>query len=255
MAITDFTIDSIPYEQLEKFGLTQQMIEDLPQKVIENILNGKFSPPLPLAYNDENDEKVDLYARFGLIRTQDGNVDVLFIPRLKEKDLEEYNEQQRRFLLAGDVLVVGTPEQNTVCYVQFNEEMNQVITVPVEVIHHNLEIYAHCLAPVDEMASFKLEMVRAGKVTEFGQGENMVTLGVDLNTQKGIRRVMGNEQAWILDKNEGTLSKYNFGIYGCWVLNDSNTLSYVPEAEYTQEMYDQLSRAATQNASSYRMTR
>lgn len=255
MAITVFTIDSIPYEQLEKFGLTQQMIEDLPQKVIEDILNGKYSPSLPLCYTDENNEKVNIYAKIGLVRTQDGNVGVSLIPRRKEMDLEEYNEVQKRFLLAGDVIMVGATEQNTACYVQFSEEMNQVITVPIDVIHHNLNIYATCLAAVDDMPEFKMEMVRSGKVTEFGKDEKMVTIGIDLNTPKGIRRVMGDEQAWILEKNEGILSKFNFGIYGCWMLDDNNNLSYVPESDYNQEMYDQLSRAATQNASSYRMRR
>lgn len=43
-----------------------------------------------------------------------------------------------------------------------------------------------------------------------------------------------------LDKNlnENKLPRYSFGIYGCWVNDENNNLSYVNEEDYTDEMQD-----------------
>ena len=43
-----FEENEMPYDILERFGLTQTMIEDLPTDVLQNIYNGKKSPVLPV---------------------------------------------------------------------------------------------------------------------------------------------------------------------------------------------------------------
>ena len=44
-----FQEDEVPYAILEEFGLTQEMIEDLPVDVYHDILNGRLSPVLPIS--------------------------------------------------------------------------------------------------------------------------------------------------------------------------------------------------------------
>ena len=46
--IYNFDEKEMPYGTLERFGLTQEMIEDLPTDVLQNILNGRHSPVLPV---------------------------------------------------------------------------------------------------------------------------------------------------------------------------------------------------------------
>lgn len=41
-----FEENEMPFDILERFGLTQTMIEDLPTDVLQNIYNGKKSPVL-----------------------------------------------------------------------------------------------------------------------------------------------------------------------------------------------------------------
>lgn len=41
--IYNFDENEMPYGILERFGLTQEMIEDLPTDILQNILNGKHS--------------------------------------------------------------------------------------------------------------------------------------------------------------------------------------------------------------------
>ena len=36
--------------------------------------------------------------------------------------------------------------------------------------------------------------------------------------------------------------KYTFGCYGCWVMDDDGNLDYVSEDDYTEELWNELSR-------------
>ena len=86
--IYNFDENEMPYGTLERFGLTQEMIEDLPTDVLQNILNGRHSPVLPVHIIADDGEEVKARTRFCLVRTPEGNVDVLFFPKLDEYDLK-----------------------------------------------------------------------------------------------------------------------------------------------------------------------
>lgn len=51
MKCNQFEEGEIPYGALEKFGLSHEMIEDLPMHVLEDIWNGRQSPVLPSEYS------------------------------------------------------------------------------------------------------------------------------------------------------------------------------------------------------------
>ena len=40
--------DELPFPALERYGLTREMIEDLPMRVLDDICNGRHSPVLPV---------------------------------------------------------------------------------------------------------------------------------------------------------------------------------------------------------------
>jgi hypothetical protein len=48
--INHFEESEIPYGTLERFGLTQDMVEDLPVDVLQNIHNGRRSPGVTYCY-------------------------------------------------------------------------------------------------------------------------------------------------------------------------------------------------------------
>lgn len=77
----NFEENEMPYSTLGRFGLTQAMIDDLPTDVLHNIYNGRRSPTLPVFIVAENGEEVKARTQFGLIRTQEGGVDILFYPQ------------------------------------------------------------------------------------------------------------------------------------------------------------------------------
>ena len=54
-----FEFEEIPFSTLARFGLTQEMIEDLPMHVLDDIYNGRHSPVLPVRVTDEHRETVE----------------------------------------------------------------------------------------------------------------------------------------------------------------------------------------------------
>ena len=128
--------NEMPYDILERFGLTLAMIDDLPTDVLQNIYNGCKSPVLPVHIVADDSEEVKARTRFCLVRTPEGGVDVLFYPQLDEFDLKLFNEQQEKNLIAGKP-IVGHLESNEVgnelgskCFFQLDPESKQVLSVP-----------------------------------------------------------------------------------------------------------------------------
>ena len=51
-----FEFNELPYPTLARFGLTQEMIEDLPLRILKEIGKGGYSPVLPMRVTNENGE-------------------------------------------------------------------------------------------------------------------------------------------------------------------------------------------------------
>ena len=54
----NFDENEMPYGILERFGLTQAMIDDLPTDVLQNIYNGRKSPVLPVHITAVDGEEI-----------------------------------------------------------------------------------------------------------------------------------------------------------------------------------------------------
>lgn len=59
-----FEFNELPYPTLARFGLTQEMIEDLPLCILKEIGKGGYSPVLPMRVTNENGEVIE--SRVGL---------------------------------------------------------------------------------------------------------------------------------------------------------------------------------------------
>ena len=67
------------------------------------------------------------------------------------------------------------------------------------------------------------------------------TVGIDLNESTGIRLCQGDDRKW-QEQTKREWDKYTFGCYGCWVMDDDGNLDYVSEDDYTEELWNELSR-------------
>lgn len=238
----NFTMDEIPYEILSEHGLSQEMVDDLPENVIESLLTGGRTPVLPFNIDDKKGK-----ARISLVRTNAG-VDVFVMPYFSHINMEGFDEEQQKTLRSGKVLLAsfeGKPDM----YYQLDETTNQIVSCPKSVIEHNLEILTKQVGVPEESA----KQLSTGEVITFTKDQGCVTYSVDLSEEKGIKMSKGNN----LDKNlnENKLPRYSFGIYGCWVNDENNNLSYVNEEDYTDEMQDIQSEIAQKNKRSAAMGR
>ena len=250
-----FHREEYPLDILAEFGLTEEMIYDLPEFVHETIERGGKSPLLPIVVQQPFGV-THAYAKFCLIETEDG-LDVMFSPKLKSADLDAFAEEQRQALLLGKVIVAEVEDhiindegvedtQRIQAFVQLDRDTNGVIYTPTQVIGRNLQAVAteYELSGTDLQDFWKGNLVTVYEENHQGQVEP-ITIGVDLFSDKGVIIVPGTASKW-----ESTVRRvmppYSFGNDGCW-LNKEGRLTYVPEEEFTKDIFDELERIAIQN--------
>ena len=236
-----FEENEMPYGTLNRFGLTQEMIDDLPTNVLQNIYNGRRSPVLPVKVTAEDGEEIKARTRFALVRKPDGAVDVVFYPRLDEYDLKLFNEAQQKNLTAGKA-IIGNLESNeegkekgVKCFFQIDPETKQVLSVPTPVIGRNIQYVGDRY----HLTGMELQKMQNGEVLSFiDENDSEISIGIDLNSKTGIRFSAGNEEAWRRESKR-EWDKYSFGIFGCWAMSEDGNLDYIPEEEYTEDIWNE----------------
>ena len=239
-----------PLHILADFGLTEQMIYDLPDFVHDTLENGGKSPLLPISIQQPFGE-THLYAKFSLVETEHG-MDVLFYPKLKNMDLDQFTASEKDLLLVGKVIVADVNEGNQEetrrikAFVQIDKDTNDVVYTPTQVIGRNLAAIAgEYDIDGDQLQKFwNGDLVTVTESNEQGN-EEPVTIGVDLFSDKGVVVVPGSAEHWERTVRK-TMPQYSFGNDGCWV-NRNGNLRYVPEDEFTQELWDVLQLNAKKN--------
>lgn len=232
MSKLKFTPNDIPYKELSNFGLTQEMVDDFPQSIMNKFLSGQRTPLLPIEKADSDGVIQKDFARIRLVETG-GEVRPLFLPKMQKNELAYFTEEQKGVLRNGGVLKVLLPSNNSFNYVQLDGATNTTLSAKADIIDQNISTFASHLELSDEESN----NLGLGKVVTKGEGEDVLSFGIDLNEETGIRSTNGDAQKWQEEKDSNfSLDKYNFGIYGCWRKDDQGMLSYVPEDEYSEEM-------------------
>ena len=244
--------EQYPLDTLKEFGLTEDMIYDLPNFVHETLEMGGKSPLLPLTIQQPFGY-TRLYAKFCLVDTERG-VDVLFCPKLKEIDLSNFSDAERRLLMDGKVIVAdvqeavksedGTMQTHKVkSFVQIDTDTNSVVYTPTAIIGANLHaINGEFNLSAEELESFWTgELVTVAIENSAGEPEP-ATIGIDLFSEKGVVIVPGDAENWHQAVRK-PMPEYSFGNEGCWV-NKGGVLTYVPEEEFTDDINEALRQQA-----------
>ena len=188
-----FEFNELPYPTLARFGLTQEMIEDLPLRILKEIGKGGYSPVLPMRVTNENGEVIESRSRFAFIRMDSGEVDVVFYPTLKSSPLECYNEEQQKQLLDGKSIIADVAMadgRHSKAFVQIDEETKQVMYVPTPIIARNLKV----LAEVMHLGTVEVNGMQHGEPLTVAVDGEPVTVGIDLHNKTGIRFCAGDAQ-------------------------------------------------------------
>lgn len=240
-----FEFKELPYETLSQFGLTQEMIEDLPMHILEELSHGRHSPVLPIKVNDDNGNTVTDRSRFAFVRKENGEADVVFYPVLKKSSLEKYSEERQKQLRSGKVILADTVTadgRKTKAFVQIDTETNQVMSVPTQVIARNLQVMAEEL----KLSNAEIKVMQQGEPLTFVMQDEPVTVGISLHEKDGIRFCQGDAKKWS-EQTKREWDKYTFGCYGCWMMDDDGNLDYIPEEQYTEELWNEQKKSAQRN--------
>ena len=101
MKKVQFYESEYPYDTLEKFGLTREMIEDLPMHVLDELSAGLRSPVLPIKVKNDNGDEIACRSRFSFVYSDEGKVQAVFYPALKTAPLEKFGAEEQKSLMAG----------------------------------------------------------------------------------------------------------------------------------------------------------
>ena len=246
MIRNSFKEEEMPYEVLETFGLTREMIEDLPLRILQQISNGRRSPVLPIQVKDNQGNIIKSRTRFSLIRNEDGKVDVLFYPQLQQSHLTQFSEDKRSKLLCGKAIIDEMPTSKgneMTAFHQIDAWTGQVLYVPTPVIGRNLQL----ITDEFHLSNAELNCLKNGEVLTINLREEQLTMGIDLNEPTGIRLTDGDEQKW-RQQTKREWGKYNFGCFGCWTMDEDGNLDYVHEDDYTEDMWDELKKKGERRA-------
>lgn len=245
MKQTNFEESRLPYETLAKFGLTAEMIEDLPNWAREDIAHGGRSPVLPIKVTEENGMTHKSHTRFSFVKTDSGRIDVVFYPVLDKSPLEDYTKEQQTELLASKAVIADWTDgdgRKSKAFVQIDTETNQVMSVPTPVIGRNLQV----LKDENGLSAAELMVMQKGEPLTLIVNNEQITLGIDLNSKTGIRIGKGDGEAW-KENAKREWDKYTFGGYGCWVMGDDGNLDYVYEEDYTEELWNEQKKSGERN--------
>lgn len=248
-----FLEKEFPYEDLNKVGLTREMIDDLPSKVINDLKEGLLSPLILLEVKVKENETAFFSARFSFQRLPSGKVAAIFYPKLKRLRSKKltFTDKEREDLLAGKTLILPgddekgpfaferrkgkfPTEKDVDCYIQTDPFTGTIIALPKALIERNLSILENDLY----LTTLEKDALRRGQLIKVMDSLDIYTIGVDLTQKDGIRIEKGDEASWYTARSrvEG-IPKYNYGINGCWIKGIRGQIDYVSEESYTEEMW------------------
>lgn len=244
-----FTEGEIPYEKLARFGLTREMIDDLPSVIQQRLLASRETPVLPIITVNQEGEKIKSEARISLVRLPDNSVDVALSPRWETYDLTAFTENQQRQLLGGKVIIADVDGKGE-CYVQFDDAIQQVMSVPVGVIKQNISLIERNF----NISGKQSDDIGKGKIIQLADERgNITSLGIDLQAITGLRAADGDALNWQRDAKADQLPEYSFGMYGCWKTDDNGNLSYIYDKDFTPEIEAEMRRVGQQHAAGQNM--
>lgn len=253
MSIKKIKEADIPYEKLEKVGLTQQMIEDLPEDAQAKILSGQLSPVVPLTITTDGGEEFEGYGRFSIYEKADGELGVRIHPVMQPvgetmevakinpetgnlelveiPTSERYSKNVVDQLRDGKVVLDYLYHEDGIkepAYLQFDEETNQIIGIPSKSIDKNVQVVAMGL----HLTTAEQTCMQKGSLVSFtNEDDEMLTVGLDLQSPTGVRFAVGDDKKWMENKQRDW-DKYELGVNGCWMTDDNGNLQYVSEDEF-----------------------
>ena len=161
--------------------------------------------------------------------------------------LYQVSSQQKQ-LLDGKAIIADVEladGRKSKAFVQIDPGTKQVMYVPTPIIGRNLQVLSEEL----HLDATEVRSIQQGNLQTLVVDNNPVTVGIDLNAKTAIRLCPGDERKW-REQSKREWDKYTFGCYGCWVMDDDGNLDYVPEEDYSEELWNEQKKSGERNRAS-----
>ena len=195
-----FLEEEIPYEKLEKIGITRKGVLSMPKDIIEPLVNGKVTPLIMTRYKADNGKVIEMPMKLQLDRAENGDVRLMTYqvrkdierenPKLSDKELELVKNGET---IKKEVKEDGMRKQK---YIQLDQETKSFILKDAAAVKITDKLREMEKIKDIGLGENQKQAAIEGKPIELNVGDQKVTVGVDLREPQGFKVVNGDMQEW-----------------------------------------------------------
>ncbi len=222
-----FLEEEIPYDKLEKLGISRRAFLSMPKDLVDPIINGKVSPILKAHIKAKNGKTMEIPMKIQLSRDDDGSIKLLTYQRTKQIQNDfELTPRELERVKNGEVIRKELEEDGIrkMKFIQLDCETNALIPKSVARVRIAEKLRDMEKIKDIEIGANQKQAAQEGKPIQLNVGDQPVTVGVDLREPQGFKVVNGDMEEW----NRQKKIKYDLeheGYMG-YVQTDENRWEY-----------------------------
>ena len=225
---TVFLEDEIPYQKLEKLGISRKSLLNMPKEVIEPLVNGSVTPLVMARYEAKNSKVLEIPMKLQLVRGDDGRVNLMTYQVRKEIDRESVrmSDHELQRIKAGEAVRKEVREDGLrkQKYVQLDPETKSLILKDSHTVRISEKLREMEKINDIELGMNQKQAALEGKPVELAVGDQKVTVGVDLREPQGFRVVGGDMKEW--ERQIKIRYDYEHEGFMGYVMTDENRWEY-----------------------------
>ena len=195
-----FLEEEIPYEKLEKIGITRKGVLSMPKEIIGPLVNGQVTPLIMTRYKADNGKVIEMPMKLQLDRAENGDVRLMTYqvrrdierenPKLTDKELELVKKGEA---VKKEVKEDGVRKQK---FVQLDQETKSLIMKDAAAVKISEKLREMEKVKDIGLGANQKQAAIEGKPIELSVGDQKVTVGVDLREPQGFKIVNGDMEEW-----------------------------------------------------------
>ena len=223
-----FLEEEIPYQKLEKLGISRKSLLNMPKEVIEPLVNGSVTPLVMARYEAKNSKVLEIPMKLQLVRGDDGRVNLMTYQVRKEIDRESVrmSDHELQRIKAGEAVRKEVREDGLrkQKYVQLDPETKSLILKDSHTVRISEKLREMEKINDIELGMNQKQAALEGKPVELAVGDQKVTVGVDLREPQGFRVVGGDMKEW--ERQIKIRYDYEHEGFMGYVMTDENRWEY-----------------------------
>lgn len=208
-----FNIEKLPYDELEKVGISKNDFLELPLPILDSVLVGRLSPVMMLKM-EVDDNVYSVKAKFAFEYGKNKDIELKVFPvRNDILYFDEFTEEEKELLKKGRIVKKKFPNKEgkkVMSYVQLDPEILCLISLPISAMFIPSFIMGR------ELEKDEKEKIKEGEILEVEVDNKKNIITVDLiKSKNGIISEKIDEATW---RRERAIEwdRINPGSIGYW---------------------------------------